>query len=62
MQLTVNRDVEEDIDISYELMVLDLMNGLPNWFYTKNEVRKYVVARSKLLRLQREEEEYSYEY
>jgi len=62
MQLTVSRDIEEDIDISYELMVLDLMNGLPNTFYTKSEIRKYVAARSKLLRLQREEEEYSYEY
>jgi len=60
MQLTVSKDIEEDIDISYELDKLDLLNGLPNWFYTKSEVRKYVVARSKLLRLQREEEEFSY--
>jgi len=56
MQLTVSKG----IDTSYELDKLDLMNGLPNWFYTKSEVRKYVVARSKLLRLQREEEEFSY--
>jgi len=62
MQLVVSKDVEEDIDTSYELDKLELLNGLPNWFYTKNEVRKYVVTRSKLLRLQREEEEYSYEH
>ena len=61
MQLTVSRDVKADIDTSYELMVLELMNSLPNSFYTKAEVRGYVVTRSKLLRLQREEEEFRYE-
>ena len=59
MQLTVSRDIEEDIDISYELDKLELLNGLPNWFYTKAEVRGYVVTRSKLLRLQREDYTYT---
>jgi len=60
MQLAVSKNIEEDIDISYELGKLELLNGLPNWFYTKAEVRGYVVTRSKLLRLQGEEEEYTY--
>jgi len=62
MQLMVSKSEEDvaDIDIEYELFLLDLANALPNWFYTKKEVRSFVVTRCKLLKLLDLQEDYMY--
>ena len=40
MNLTVDVDVVLDTDYDGELAMIELMYGMPAWFYTRNELRK----------------------
>lgn len=62
MKLTINYNSAAETDYVKELRdMMELEWCLPTWFYTKKELADFTVRKYRLLKLIREEEEYTRE-